>query len=322
MIQAAADNIDPLDAPAVIRDGARPAKPMLTVSDLQVEFVGRGRTVRAVRGLSYEIGPGRDDRPGRRVGLRQERQRAVAAGPAAEARRQGVRRDRASSRARTSSTMSEDELRKIRGAQIAMIFQDPLSSLNPVLTIGRQITEAIETHKGVGSKDAKKRAIELLELVGIPSAAAPGQRLPAPVQRRHAPARDDRDGPELRAEPAHRRRADHRARRDDPGADPRPAPPAPDRARDGRPDHHPRPRRRGRVRRPAGRHVRRAPRRARADRDAPGRPGAPLHHRAAAVAAAPGPPTAGGPDPDRGLAAGPRVDPSRAVRSRPAAPGA
>ena len=67
--------------------------------------------------------------------------------------------------------MPEDELRKIRGAQIAMIFQDPLSSLNPVLTIGRQITEALETHKGVGAKDAKKRAIELLELVGIPSAA-------------------------------------------------------------------------------------------------------------------------------------------------------
>ena len=48
--------------------------------------------------------------------------------------------------------MSEDELRKIRGAQIAMIFQDPLSSLNPVLTIGRQITEAIETHKGVSAE--------------------------------------------------------------------------------------------------------------------------------------------------------------------------
>ena len=70
--------------------------------------------------------------------------------------------------------MPEDKLRKIRGARIAMIFQDPLSSLNPVLTIGRQITEAIETHKGVGSKDAKKRAIELLELVGIPERRGAG----------------------------------------------------------------------------------------------------------------------------------------------------
>jgi oligopeptide/dipeptide ABC transporter ATP-binding protein len=69
-------------------------------------------------------------------------------------------------------TMSEDRLRKIRGAQIAMIFQDPLSSLNPVLTIGRQITEAIETHKGVSTNAAKKRSIELLELVGIPRPAA------------------------------------------------------------------------------------------------------------------------------------------------------
>ena len=144
--------------------------------------------------------------------------------------------------------MSEDELRKIRGAQIAMIFQDPLSSLNPVLTIGRQITEAIETHKGRRARRTrKKRAIELLELVGIPNAASAGQRLPAPVQRRDAPARDDRDGPQLRAEPAHRRRADDRARRDHPGPDPGPAAPAADRARDGRPDHHPRPRRRRRA---------------------------------------------------------------------------
>ena len=54
--------------------------------------------------------------------------------------------------------MSEDELRKIRGAQIAMIFQDPLSSLNPVLTIGRQITEAIETHKGVERQGTPRSA--------------------------------------------------------------------------------------------------------------------------------------------------------------------
>ena len=265
MIQAAADNIDPLDAPAVIRDGARPAKPMLTVSDLQVEFVGRGRTVRAVRGLSYEIGPGEtiglvgESGSGKSVsalsllGLLPKRVGRVAGGTAVF-------------EGKDLLTMSEDELRKIRGAQIAMIFQDPLSSLNPVLTIGRQITEAIETHKGVGSQGRQEARDRAARAGRHPERRGPGQRLPAPVQRRHAPARDDRDGPELRAEPAHRRRADDRARRDHPGADPRPAAPAPDRARDGRPDHHPRPRRRGRVRRPAGRHVRRAPRRARARR--------------------------------------------------------
>ncbi|MCX6079401.1 MAG: ABC transporter ATP-binding protein [Chloroflexi bacterium] len=66
--------------------------------------------------------------------------------------------------------MSEAQLQKIRGAQIGMIFQDPMTSLNPVLTIGRQITETIEVHLGLSHALAKKRAAELLEMVGIPKA--------------------------------------------------------------------------------------------------------------------------------------------------------
>jgi oligopeptide transport system ATP-binding protein len=66
--------------------------------------------------------------------------------------------------------MSEDQLQKIRGAQIGMIFQDPMTSLNPVLTIGRQITETIEVHLGLNHGLASKRAAELLEMVGIPKA--------------------------------------------------------------------------------------------------------------------------------------------------------
>ncbi len=69
-------------------------------------------------------------------------------------------------------TLSEDELRRIRGNRIAMIFQDPMTSLNPVLTIGRQITEAIELHMGMNKEESRKRAVELLELVGIPGAAS------------------------------------------------------------------------------------------------------------------------------------------------------
>jgi oligopeptide transport system ATP-binding protein len=61
-------------------------------------------------------------------------------------------------------------MRKVRGAKIAMIFQDPMTSLNPVLTIARQITESLELHLGMTGEQAKKRAIELLDLVGIPSA--------------------------------------------------------------------------------------------------------------------------------------------------------
>ena len=70
--------------------------------------------------------------------------------------------------------LSDSELRGVRGKEIAMIFQDPMTSLNPVLTIGRQIREVLETHFEISDKEAKKRAAELLERVGIPS---PGVRL-------------------------------------------------------------------------------------------------------------------------------------------------
>ena len=69
---------------------------------------------------------------------------------------------------------SDEEMRRIRGGEIGMVFQEPMTSLNPVLTIGRQITEAIEQHRGVDRAAAEKRAVELLTLVGI---ADPKRRL-------------------------------------------------------------------------------------------------------------------------------------------------
>jgi oligopeptide transport system ATP-binding protein len=70
--------------------------------------------------------------------------------------------------------MSEEEMRHIRGNRIAMIFQDPMTSLNPVLTVGRQITESLELHMKLSKREALNRAAELLDMVGIPSA---GKRL-------------------------------------------------------------------------------------------------------------------------------------------------
>jgi oligopeptide transport system ATP-binding protein len=67
--------------------------------------------------------------------------------------------------------MSEEEMRHIRGNRIAMIFQDPMTSLNPVLTVGRQITESLELHMKLTKKEATNRAAELLDMVGIPSAS-------------------------------------------------------------------------------------------------------------------------------------------------------
>ncbi len=66
--------------------------------------------------------------------------------------------------------MSRDEMRAIRGAQISMVFQDPMTSLNPVLTVGRQLTEPLMLHLGMTRGQAQDRAAELLEMVGIPKA--------------------------------------------------------------------------------------------------------------------------------------------------------
>ena len=66
--------------------------------------------------------------------------------------------------------LSEDEMRSIRGNKMAMIFQEPMTSLNPVLTIGRQLSEAVELHMKLNKAQGRKRAVELLEMVGIPEA--------------------------------------------------------------------------------------------------------------------------------------------------------
>jgi oligopeptide/dipeptide ABC transporter ATP-binding protein len=67
--------------------------------------------------------------------------------------------------------LSEEEMRRVRGREIGMIFQEPMTSLNPVLTIGRQLTETVETHLAMTSAQSQARAVELLSLVGIPEGA-------------------------------------------------------------------------------------------------------------------------------------------------------
>jgi oligopeptide transport system ATP-binding protein len=67
-------------------------------------------------------------------------------------------------------TLSDDEIRQLRGNRIAMIFQDPMTSLNPVLTIGLQIREALEQHTGMGKSESRQRSAELLKMVGIAEA--------------------------------------------------------------------------------------------------------------------------------------------------------
>ena len=118
-------------------------------------------------------------------------------------------------------TLSEASMTDVRGNDVAMIFQEPMTSLNPVLTIGFQIAEALILHRGLSRAAAEAETIRLLDRVRIPGGEVALPRVSASLLRRHAPARDDRDGARLQAEAADRRRADHRARRHHPGADPR-----------------------------------------------------------------------------------------------------
>ena len=117
--------------------------------------------------------------------------------------------------------MPDETLRDLRGNRLAMIFQEPMTSLNPSFTIGEQIIETIVRHRGGSRRQARERAIELLRRVHIPSPETARRRISAQALRRHAPARHDRDGAGLRSDAADRRRADHRARRHAAGANSR-----------------------------------------------------------------------------------------------------
>ncbi len=143
-------------------------QPLLTVEDLRVEFSTARGTVHAVNGISFDIAPGET------LGLVGEsgcgKSVTALALLGILARNGRVVSGRAIFDGRDLLTLSDSQLRGIRGREIAMIFQDPMTSLNPVLTIGRQIREVLETHFDLGKAEAIRRAGELLERVGIPSA--------------------------------------------------------------------------------------------------------------------------------------------------------
>jgi oligopeptide transport system ATP-binding protein len=141
---------------------------LLSVEDLRVEFWTRRGTVHAVNGVSFDIAPGETLGIVGESGCGKSVTSLAILGILPRAGR--VTGGHAVFEGEDLIGRPDRELRKIRGKEIAMIFQDPMTSLNPVLTIGRQIRESIEAHFDLGRKEAEERVVELLDQVGIPEA--------------------------------------------------------------------------------------------------------------------------------------------------------
>ncbi len=144
--------------------------PLLEVKDLETRFFTQDGVVQAVNSISYALNEGEtlgivgESGCGKSVGV-MSLMRLIPSPPGK------ITNGEVLFEGRDLLHVSDEEIRNIRGNKIAMIFQDPMTSLNPVLTVGRQISEALELHLGMDKKQAKARTIELLEMVGIPSAA-------------------------------------------------------------------------------------------------------------------------------------------------------
>jgi len=147
---------------------AAPREPLLAVEDLRVQFWTSRGTVHAVNGISFDIAAGETLGIVGESGCGKSVTSLALLGILPRAGR--VVGGRALFEGRDLIGLPDEQLRKVRGREIAMIFQDPMTSLNPVLTIGRQIREALETHFGMDKDAANARVAELLDQVGIPSA--------------------------------------------------------------------------------------------------------------------------------------------------------
>ena len=145
-------------------------EPLLEVDDLRVQFWTSRGTVYAVNGISFEIAAGETLGIVGESGCGKSVTSLALLGLLPRAGR--VPTGTATFGGRDLLRLRDRELRRVRGRQISMIFQDPMTSLNPVLTIGRQIREALETHFDMKRKPATARAAELLDRVGIPSPEA------------------------------------------------------------------------------------------------------------------------------------------------------
>ncbi|GAA4830907.1 ABC transporter ATP-binding protein [Kitasatospora terrestris] len=152
----------PVRAPAV--------PPLLEVDDLHVEFRTARGVVRAVNGLSYTLHSGQTlallGESGSGKSVAAQAVMGLLPFPPARITRGAVRLH-----GQDLLKLTDAEHRRVRGTRIAMVFQDALSALNPVLTVGAQLAEMFRVHRGAGRKEARARAVELMDRVRIPAAA-------------------------------------------------------------------------------------------------------------------------------------------------------
>lgn len=146
-------------------------EPILQVKDLHVSFKVRGGEVKAVRGVNFEVGKGEtiaivgESGSGKSV-TAQSIMRLIPSPPSI------VKNGEIIFNGENLLKKSNKQMEAIRGKDIGMIFQDPMTSLNPTIKVGRQITEGLIKHQGLSREEAKNRAIEMLKMVGIKNAEA------------------------------------------------------------------------------------------------------------------------------------------------------
>jgi len=152
--------------PGSVKEGGMP---LLEVKNLQTQFFTQDGVVKAVDDVSFYVMPGEtlgvvgESGSGKSItGL--SIMRLIPSPPGRIVNGEVI------FNGKDIITMSEEQVRAIRGNDIAMIFQDPMTSLNPVLTINRQISESLQLHMGMNKSQARARSVELLEMVGIPNA--------------------------------------------------------------------------------------------------------------------------------------------------------
>ncbi|WP_433496143.1 ABC transporter ATP-binding protein [Micromonospora sp. CA-248089] len=141
---------------------------VLSVDDLTVTVGTRRGPVRAVAGVSWQVRPGETFALVGESGSGKSMTLLAATGLAPRA---ATVTGRVRLLDHELTALPDDRRRKVRGRHVGFVFQDPMTSLNPVLPVGRQVTEAAEEHLGLTRRAARDRAVEMLELVGIPSAA-------------------------------------------------------------------------------------------------------------------------------------------------------